>query len=635
MATPEFILRKLYVPGSFQTDAEGFSFVLNNTFAPAALTGMALEVDGQPVPPDRLTLQTGEREARTAAEIAVDTPFPLPVGVFMTVRGAGVEVTEGRLTIHADTHEMGLLTFTIRPRAGTSQPKAQRSWPLPQPGLFRRPLAAEVEVDAGAVIGEIHPYIYGHFIEHLERCVYGGIWTEDGARLREDTLALVRNLKPPVIRYPGGNFASGYHWEDGIGPREARPRRHDEAWQSWESNQVGTDEFLTYCARVGADPFLVVNDGSGTAGEAARWVAYCNQAEGDQARSRAANGVVEPYGVRLWGVGNEVWGRWQIGHTDQDGYAARLVEFVDAMRAVDPTIQIVSVGDGILDDAPDNPARLWNEAVLRRAGDRIDYLSFHIYQPEKEGWQEMDDLETLHHAVCVAPLDVEAIIRRMASQIESLAPGRAIGIALDEWNLWLPPPPGAETMHRVVYTLRDALYVAGMFHVFHRQCESLTMANLAQLVNVLPLIVTDQQQAIATAIYFPFLMYRQMERLALQVSATALTFDSSPYGTIGGHNSVPYLDVTATCDQERQRLVLGLINRHPARKMRVRIALRGLGALNPVQTRLLTGPDPLAANTLDAPGRVRVQNGPLPMVQGEGLRYDLPASSVAVLLLQS
>jgi alpha-N-arabinofuranosidase len=190
-------------------------------------------------------------------------------------------------------------------------------------------------------------------------------------------------------------------------------------------------------------------------------------------------------------------------------------------------------------------------------------------------------------------------------------------------------------MHRVVYTQRDALYTAGMFHVFHRQCRALGMANLAQMVNVLPLIVTDEQQAVATAIYYPFLLYRHMEPLALRVEVNGPTFNSDPYGTIGGHSEVPCLDVTATCDPERHRLVLGLINRHPHRKARAAVALRGFETLRPAHRYLLTGADPLAANTLEQPDRVHVESGPVPVIRGDRLRYELPACSVAVVILES
>ena len=202
-------------------------------------------------------------------------------------------------------------------------------------------------------------------MEHLERCVYDGIWTKDGTSLRPDTLELLKKLNPPMIRYPGGNFASGYHWEDGIGPREKRPARHDAAWQAEESNQVGTDEFLTFCEQLNIEPYLVVNDGSGTPEEAARWVAYCNSAQDTElGKRRADNGHADAYNVKYWGIGNEVWGPWQIGTTSANEYARRLKRFVETMKAVDPTIKIIAVGNNPLSDDPQDAAALWNKEVL-------------------------------------------------------------------------------------------------------------------------------------------------------------------------------------------------------------------------------------------------------------------------------
>lgn len=663
MPIPEFILRKLFVRESLKTHADGFSFALLNTFAPGTITSLALHVDGKPVPADALVVQIQAGEPRDARSITAEHPFPLPMGVAVSVEVRGVPLGQGRLALRAETREAGTLAFTIQATTADAQPSRRethepglrqgRRWRrlLRPQGFLRRPPRAEVEVDAEAVLGEIHPHIYGQFVEHLERCVYGGIWTDDGSQLRPDTLALIRALRPPVIRYPGGNFASGYHWEDGIGPKDKRPRRYDAAWQSWESNQVGTDEFMAFCAEVGADPFLVVNDGSGTPEQAARWVAYCNDPPATEAgQRRAANGHAEPYRVRLWGVGNEVWGAWQIGHTGAAEYVERLRRFAAAMRAADPDIRIVAVGDGPLSNAPGNDSGdggiahsagyQWNDAVLRGAGDLIDYLSFHIYQPEQQAWQETYDLDVLHHTICAAPLDVEAIVQRMAAQIAAhiaaVAPARAIRVALDEWNVWLSPPEGAATMHRVVYTLRDALYAAGMFNVFHRQCNALTMANLAQLVNVLPLIVTDERRAVATALYYPFLLYRDMERLAVNVRTDGPTFNSEGLGrNISPHQNVPYLDVSATRDETGRRLVLGIVNRHPTLDMDATFVLRGWKVLRPVQARVLGGSDPLAANTLDEPDQVSVRPAPLPKIRGDRLTSRLPASSVTVLTLET
>jgi len=633
MAIPEFVLRKLYVRGSLKAEADGFSFALKNTFAPGTLVGLALDVDGKRVPPENLSLQAEGQPARDAASITLQNPVPLPVGLAVSVQVRGVPLGQGRLTLHAYTREAGPLIFSVQAQ-GTSA-RAQRDWILHLPRLFKRgPLHAEVEVDAGAVIGEINPHVYGHFVEHLERCIYGGLWSEDGSRLREDTLALVRALRPPVIRYPGGNFASGYHWEDGIGPVVQRPGRHDEAWHADESNHVGTDEALGLCAELGADPFLVVNDGSGAPDEAARWVRYCNDSpDSEQGHGRAANGHPQPYGVRLWDIGNEVWGQWRIGHTEAGEYGQRLRRFAQAMRTADPSIRLVAVGDGAFTDAADDPALRWNGMVLRAAGDLIDYLSFHIYQPSQEGWRESYDLEKLHHTVCAAPLDVEAIVGRMARQVEALAPRRGIRVALDEWNLWLAPPPEAATMHRVVYTLRDALYTAGMLNAFHRCANALTLANQAQLVNVLPAIVTDEQRAYATPIYYPFLMYRQMERLALRAAVRGPAFDSEAPGNIAAHAQVPYLDVTATRDEAGRRIVLGVVNRHPERAIEVELTLRGLESLLPTQAWVLSGPNPLAANSFDMPEKVTArQVAPARLWDGHGV-HRFPACSVTVICL--
>jgi alpha-N-arabinofuranosidase len=255
--------------------------------------------------------------------------------------------------------------------------------------------------------------------------------------------------------------------------------------------------------------------------------------------------------------------------------------------------------------------------VLREAGDLIDYLSFHIYQPNQEGWKESYDQDALHHTVCAAPLDVEAIVARMARQIEALAPGRRIQVALDEWNLWLAPPPGAVTMHRLIYTQRDALYVAGMLNVFHRCCQTLTLANLAQLVNVLPAIVTNEQRAYATPIYYPFRMYRQMEKLALHAQVHGPTFDSEELGNIQAHQGVPYLDVTATRDQVGQRVVLGVVNRHPTQPIQATIHWRGFGPLRTARAWILGAPDPLASNSFDMPNEVIAREVLLPKGEEE------------------
>ena len=629
-AIPEFILRKLYVPGSIQKDSAGFSFQLENTFAPATVSRFALRVGDQSIEPQALVIEAPEQPALNANAISAQSPMAMAVGQRYTIRVQGCQLTNQKVLLLVDTREAGELKFTLPLEPQRPQKTSRSGWRLP--AWLHSPLKAQVEIRAGDLIGEINPFVYGHFIEHLERCIYGGIWSDDGRNLRQDTLQLIQELHPPLIRYPGGNFASGYHWEDGIGLREQRPRRFDKAWNAWESNQVGTDEYLDFCARVGAEPLLVVNDGSGTPAEAAGWVAYCNEpAEGQQGQRRAKNGHPQPYRVRLWGVGNEVWGRWQIGHTGPQAYAERLLDFIHAMRAVDPEIKIIAVGDTPWSDAADDPGQVWNETVLRAAGEEIDYLSFHLYQPGESGWKEVDDLDALHHTVCAAPLDVEHIIQRMAKQIQALQIRRTVRIAFDEWNLWLTPPPGARSMHQVIYTMRDALYTAGMLNAFHRQCGWLGMANLAQLVNVLPAIVTGDQKAHATPIYYPFWMYQHMQPFALHVAVHSPEFNSTTLGNISAHEAVPYLDVTATQDDSGNNLTIGMVNRHPYRSVRAAIGITGFSNLYPEHAWLLHARNPLSVNTLEAPHAIKVQEAHLPSISGSRVQVDLPAASVYVL----
>ena len=634
MAVPEFLVRKLYVPGSFTELEQGFAFHLRNTFAPATVNSLAIEVDGAPVPAAAVAVTPVGGLPMTTQMLSEAAPLLFPVGADLRVEVRGVASRPRTVRIRAVTREVGEIAATLPLRE--SKPAASGVRAGEPRRRIRWPLAASAEIGSEEITGEIDPRVYGHFVEHLERCVYGGIWTENGERLRADSLSLIRELRPPVIRYPGGNFASGYHWEDGIGPRGQRPPRFDKAWQVSESNQVGTDEFVQFCRDVGAEPFLVVNDGSGTAQEAAQWVAYCNDPlTTPQGERRAANGHLAPYRVRLWGIGNEVWGPWQIGHAPAEDYVGRLQSFAASMHEVDPSLRVVAVGNGPLSDAPDDPAALWNERVLRAAADSFDFLSFHVYQPEKEGWGAPLSEDALHHTLCAAPLDVERIIARMARQIRTLAPRLAIHVALDEWNVWPMPPEGAPTMHRVVYTLRDALYVAGMLNVFHRSAGDLAIANLAQLVNVLPLIVTDEHRAIPTAIYFPFLLYRDMQRLALRSSAHGPSFNNQGLANISAHQRVPYVDITATKDASSRHMTVALLNRHPLREARVSVTIDGRGAWAATGARLLSARHPLEANTLETPGLVGVRDLDAPAVRRGRFICRLPASSVMMVTLNS
>ena len=625
---PEFILSSMFVRGSLKTTEAGFVFSLKNSYAPATIHGFDLEIDGEGVARGDLSLELeGGAGPVNAADLSADVPFALPVDTLLRVTVQGSDPGDGRLRIHVETREVGLLSFSVKTEADSG--KGAR-WPRHAwiTRLLGASVAGRAEVDWQSVIGEIRDDVYGHFVEHLEGCVYGGIWDEDG-NLQPDVVDLVRRIGPTVIRYPGGNFASDYHWEEGVGPRAERRPHYNRAWHVEDTNLVGTDEFLAFCEAVGAKPFLVVNDGSGTPEEAARWVEYCNgPVSTPMGALRAKNGHPEPYNVRIWGLGNEVWGEWQIGHTDAAGYVARIVPFIEAMRAVDPDIRLVAVGLDQLDGDP-RDAEQWNATVLRGLGDGINDLSFHVYQPSEEGYQPFYDPDQLYRQIVAAPLSVEDAVNRMASHMAELRPGHSVGIVLDEWNVKLPPPPGAKTMHEQEYTMRDALYVAAMLNVFHRTCNALTMANLAMLVNVLPAITKAAgTPASFTPLAYPFVLYRAMEKLAVRVAVTGGAFHAPALGlNIDEKRDVPWLDATATRDADGRRLVVALVNRHPTRRMRSRLLLKGAPRMKARQCRELVARGPLSREP-------RLRTVAPPHLRGREMTTTLPPASVTVVELE-
>ena len=625
MAIPEFVLCKLVVPGSLKKQGTGFSFILNNTFAPATINRFELVNQNHLIPPESVTFTSSGLPSQKGSEISPENPLLTPVGVEIQISVAGQPLSED-LVVKAITKEVGEIVFSL------SQPKTKKRVKKIKPYLLTRfstPLEVQLEINLNKNLGIASPFLLGQFVEHLERCVYDGIWTGDGSNLRQDTLDLIKQLNPPIIRYPGGNFASGYHWEDGIGPKSRRPHRHDVAWQADESNLVGTDEFLAFCEMIGTEPLLVVNDGSGTPEEAARWVAYCNEPEtGLQGQKRAVNGRSKPYAVKYLGIGNEVWGAWQIGTTSVEEYTRRLLRFIKAMKAVDPTIKLVAVGNHPLSADPHNPAALWNKEVLSKAGDQIDYLSWHIYQPEKDGWNDLPDPHELFKSVCAAPLDIQNFTSLIEKEIALYSPNKNVLQALDEWNIWLPPLRGETSMHQVTYTMRDALYVASALAVFYRNNRTLGMANLAQLVNVLPLIKTDANSAIATAIFYPFILFNQMEHGVLETKCQSPVFESQAMGeNIAAHVNVPWLDQLVTTGQDQNRITIMLINRHPEKSIKVNFSL----SASPIGALEISASHPLDANTFNHPTRVKIQDARKPGKQNGGWLVKLKPASVTFL----
>jgi alpha-N-arabinofuranosidase len=433
--------------------------------------------------------------------------------------------------------------------------------------------------------------------------------------MRKDVLEAIKAIRPSVVRWPGGNFVSGYHWHDGIGDPDRRPPRWDRAWNAWEWNDFGTDEFIRFCREVGAEPYICANAGEGCAEEAAAWVEYCNGSPDSRyGRLRAANGHVEPYNVRIWGLGNEMYGHWQLGHLDPEKYAIKAVEMARAMRAASP-IPLELIGVGVDADSWDG----WNHRVVPLLAHEIEYYSVHYYR----GVDVADAPETQYLVVLESLQDVERMLARTA-EIISLRnkTGRPLPIAFDEWNVWMNISR-AETGLEADYTLRDGLWACGIFHILHRLGDRVKMANLAQLVNVLGAIRTDQTRLAKTPLYYAFYLYANhfgSRFVPADVEQGVLT------------PRLKTVDVSAALSEDGRRLHLALVNFHPSEAVRVRWDLKGFEPDGLVEEVRMIGPNPMAANRLGRPEEVQVRKRRLTWeeVQAE----PIPPHSASIWILE-
>lgn len=474
---------------------------------------------------------------------------------------------------------------------------------------------ASITVNFDRVIGDIDPRIYGHFVEHLGACAYGGIWMPSGSSvktlrgMRRDVLEILRRIKPPIVRWPGGCFSEHYHWEDGIGPLNQRPWRFDWVWKKPEPNAVGTHEFMDFCKEVGCDPLTVVNVRTGTPQEAAAWVEYCNgPASSRQGARRAANRHAQPFGVKYWGVGNEAW---DLGVEES---AKRYVAFHDAMKAVDPGIRLVAIGSAGWNEE-------WNRKMIEIAGDKIDYLAPHHY----DGWgnPQMRTAAPQYYANMASAVRIADTIRLTAALLDEMLPHRPeAGVCLDEWGIWTYGEQGVQ--HD--YDLSDALVAACVFNAMLRHSRRVKMACWAQLVNCLGLIQANEADAWPTAVCRAFELYvRHCTGQAVETAVSCGTFDVDP-ALRPGLTGIPYLDVSATRDGGRY--TLAVVNRHADREIKASLILPGLPQSKRVEVETLNGPDMFTRNTAREPERVSIGRQELDAVPGQ---YAFASHSVTVL----
>ncbi|HLW03420.1 MAG TPA: alpha-L-arabinofuranosidase C-terminal domain-containing protein [Ktedonobacterales bacterium] len=492
---------------------------------------------------------------------------------------------------------------------------------------------ATIKIDLDRALGTVDRKLFGGFVEHLGRCIYGGIY-EPGSALsnaegyRVDVLEVVRALRLPVLRWPGGNFASGYHWQDGIGPPEQRPRRMNLSWHSEESNQFGINEFLRYCRLIDAEPYLCVNLGTGTLDEAQAWVEYCN-GTGDTywANLRRQHGNERPYQVRYWGLGNEMYGAWQIGALTPTAYVERAREFAKVMKWTDPSIKLISCGQ--------SGWQAWDRIVLEGLAPYIDFHSIHIYTGAFEHYSNIFAAHQAERALNICQAMIEQV--RYEQHI-----AHPIKIAYDEWNVWfrqVAPETGLEEQ----YDLSDALALATYLNIFIRHCRAVGMANLAQMVNVIAPIFTRLDGLFLQTIYHPFSLYATLtQEIALDVYVDCDLYDlppeaeeaaASPWGTrVADLGPFKLLDVTATCDAARRQVVLAVVNRDRDAAHTATVQFAD-GLATGVDAHEVNGATPGARNSFEQPQAVSVQQRPLEGV-GQSFAYTFPAHSLTMLRFQ-
>ena len=466
-----------------------------------------------------------------------------------------------------------------------------------------------IKVDSERQTASVDPRIYGNFVEHLGRCVYGGIYDPGSPRsdadgMRLDVLEATQRLAPTQVRYPGGNFVSGYHWLDGVGPRDARPRRMELAWHTVETNQFGTNEFVQWCRRVPTEPVFCVNLGTGTIEEARDWLEYCN-GTGDThfAQLRRSHGFSEPHGIRVWDLGNEIDGDWQIGAKTAEEYGRAAVECAKLMKWTDPSIELVACGDSFARDD-------WNRTVLRHLNGWANYLSVHMYI----GRQNRD----VQAYLVESRAQIERRISRVAAQITAEELRQPIAIAFDEWGMWLGKDHGGE------YTLADGLVAALYLNAFIRHASMVRMANYAQLVNVIPALSTTRDDLFLQATYFPLELFQHHNGpVALDVWCDAETFTS-------GDHTAPALDVTATLDPGKAQVTLNLVNLDTSEARDVSVECQHGAFKWRAMLSILACDSPDATNGFDAKDRVAVDTFAL-APRPDRLTFEAPPHSLCVL----
>ena len=495
---------------------------------------------------------------------------------------------------------------------------------------------SRVYLDVRRRIAPLDRNIFGSFLEHLGRAIYEGIY-DPGSKLsdangfRKDVMDEVRQMQVPLIRYPGGNFVSSYNWLDGVGPKQDRPHVLDKAWNATNTNQIGTNEFMTWCKAVGTEPLMGLNLGTGTAEEAAALVEYCNLDKGTKwSDLRRKHGVVEPYKIKRWCLGNEMDGPWQVGHMTATEYGLKAEDAARQMHYIDPSLQLIACGSS----GPGMPSYLeWDREVLEQCYDYVDALSLHRYVGNTTEETGGDSAKFL-----AMNLSMEKQIKETLAVCDLVQghkrSSKKLWLSFDEWNVWYRARSGdalrghgEEAPHLLeeIYNLEDGLLVGGFLNTLMRNADRVKIACLAQLINVIAPIMTNPNGMLKQSIYYPYLWALQMAR----GSVLELLVESPTY-EVAGMGEVPYLDAVATADSDG-KVTLFILNRDLAKAHAVDVNWQDRIPGRVLTSTTLTGSDLKAFNTFDAPQRVAPVPFDKPVTSGGRTKFEVPARSYTVI----
>ena len=468
---------------------------------------------------------------------------------------------------------------------------------------------AKIAIDRTAVVAPINRRIFGSFVEHLGRCVYDGIYepghataNADGFRL--DVVDLVKELGTTTIRYPGGNFVSGYKWEDGVGPRDRRPVRRDLAWHSLESNQVGLDEFARWCELTGSELMMAVNLGTRGIENALDLLEYANGDAGTElADERIRNGRVEPYDIRMWCLGNEMDGPWQVGHMSADDYGKIAARTASAMKTADKNLELVVCGSSgsAMPTFGD-----WERVVLEHSYDSVDYISCHAYYQERKG-----DLGSYLASSLEMKYFIDTVVATADHVKHKLRSKKTIQLSFDEWNIWYLDEHQASAevneewriaprQLEDVYSVADAVVLGNLLITLLQNHDRVTSASLAQLVNVIAPIMTEPGGASwRQSTFFPFSVTSRLARGDILTPRIDVgTYETAVYG------AAPLVDAVATFDSDAGTSAVFLVNRSQTEAIEVSIDLSDVGATTIIEAVTVHDDDVYAKNTLADQNRV-------------------------------